>query len=292
MEITALILCALVFSATSHFYIQKLSRSALLELQMESSYSLQDKYPLYIYQLINLFRINTPLSCESCRSLHKIRDFFSFSALFQNCRKLKPVLLFCSEVFFFLLFLLYYQRYGFNIGLWVIISASLLFFMITVIDFKYFIIPDQLNYIGIFFGISINIILQLFGVEGWSLQKSLLGLFLCAGTLRAVAYLSSLLLRREAMGGGDIKLMAFIGALFGPKTALLALALSALIGSFFGLFAKFYAKYIQKKDGFTMIAYGPYIILATLFVLYFGENEIIRVYEHYSYRFVVYYLGL
>lgn len=292
MEIVILICSAVFCSTISHFFIQKLSRSALLELQLEHSYALSNKYSLYVYQLIDLFRINTPLTCEACPAVHRLKDYFSFVALAKKCRQRSFFKLFASELFFFLLFMIYYLHYGFGFFFLIIAISCPLFFMITVIDFKYFIIPDQLNLAGVILGIVVNILLQLYGIEGWGWQKSFLGLFIAAGTLKSVAYVSALLLKREAMGGGDIKLMAFIGALFGTSTALLSLAISAIIGSFFGLFAKFYAQVIQKKEGYTMIAYGPYIILATLLVLYFGDEKIIAVYEHYAYQFVVYYLGI
>ena len=88
------------------------------------------------------------------------------------------------------------------------------------------------------------------------------------------------------MGGGDIKLTAFIGAFLGYKATLIALALSSILGSIFGIISMVKSKLIQKNQGYTMIAFGPYIIMATLIVMYFGDDQIIRYYERLSLSWV------
>jgi len=180
----------------------------------------------------------------------------------------------------------------------VLLPLLVLFFIITVVDFKYYIIPDELNFLGIALGLILNASAQLLPLNelglkvhlSYSISNSLLGILLGAGLLFSVAYLGSMLLKRDAMGGGDIKLSAFIGAFLGYKTTLLALALSSVLGSVFGLLILFKSKFIDKKQGFTLIAYGPYIILATLVVLYIGEDYLINQYQDLSESLVRHYI--
>jgi len=174
-----------------------------------------------------------------------------------------------------------------------------IFFIITIVDYRYYIIPDELNFLGIFCGFFTSIILSLaassniinnveffVGINKFTISNSFFGLILSAGILLSIAYLTSILLGRDAMGGGDIKLTAFIGAFLGYKATLIALALSSILGSIFGILSMIKSKLVEKNQGYTMIAFGPYIIMATLIVMYFGEDKIIRYYELLSTKWI------
>ena len=65
----------------------------------------------------------------------------------------------------------------------------------------------------------------------WALASAGFGWFLLAG----VGALGKLLFRKEAMGGGDVKLFAFLGAYLGAVNCVLILFLSAMVGSVLGL---------------------------------------------------------
>ena len=194
---------------------------------------------------------------------------------------------------------------GWCINFFISILIIPIFIIITIIDFRYYIIPDELNYFGVFLGLSFGVFsdfsryFELFNNSSWvyqlssySILNSILGVLLGAGLLYSISWITSLALNREAMGGGDIKLIAFIGACLGYKTALLSLGLSSIFGSIFGIFIIIKSKLIDKKQGFTMIAYGPYIILATLVVLYFGDNYLVTQYEDYSRKLMYYFINL
>lgn len=79
--------------------------------------------------------------------------------------------------------------------------------------------------------------------------------------------LGELIFRKEALGGGDVKLMAMIGAFIGWKAVLLTFFMAPVLGSFVGLFMKIRF----KKE---VIAYGPYLSVAALVSLLFGEKII------------------
>ncbi len=75
-------------------------------------------------------------------------------------------------------------------------------------------------------------------------------------------------LRMDTMGGGDVKLMAMVGAFMGWKLALLSFFLAPFFGAVYGVIEK-----IRTKD--SIIAYGPFLILGALVSLFKGQ-EIIR----------------
>jgi leader peptidase (prepilin peptidase)/N-methyltransferase len=77
--------------------------------------------------------------------------------------------------------------------------------------------------------------------------------------------IGKLVFRRDAMGGGDVKLMAMIGAALGWKLA----ALTFFIAPFFGVFAGMVLRASQGRD---TIPYGPYLSLAAVISLFYGQS--------------------
>lgn len=71
----------------------------------------------------------------------------------------------------------------------------------------------------------------------------------------------------KGMGGGDVKLGAFMGLMLGFPNALVAIVLSFFIGAIFSLFLIFSGK---KHFGQT-IAFGPFLVLGSLTALFWGN---------------------
>ncbi len=72
----------------------------------------------------------------------------------------------------------------------------------------------------------------------------------------------------KGMGGGDVKLGAFMGLMLGFPQALIALILSFLIGAIFSIILIIFGK---KHLGQT-IPFGPFLVLGSLIVLFWGEK--------------------
>ena len=97
---------------------------------------------------------------------------------------------------------------------------------IAVTDARHYIIPDEFS----FGGLAIGLLLSLrSGGEGF--VDALLGAAVGFGVLYAVAVVGKWMFKEEAMGGGDIKMMAMVGAFVGWKGVLLTIFLGALIGT-------------------------------------------------------------
>jgi len=125
---------------------------------------------------------------------------------------------------------------------------------ITFIDFDHRIIPDELS-LG---GIAAGLLLSVFPGGDW--KGSLLGSVLGGGILYATAWGYEKATGREGMGGGDIKLVAMIGAFLGWKGALFSIFAGSLLGVAAGLFA------MRKGDAGwkTAIPFGPCLCAAAL----------------------------
>jgi len=141
------------------------------------------------------------------------------------------------------------------------ILCSLLI-IISFIDLKERIIPDVLSLPFI----PIGFILSFF-LKRLSPVDSLLGILAGGGSLLiiAIAVAGTYLFKKEAMGGGDIKLAAMIGAFLGWKLTLLSLFLGFFLGSVIGVIVLVTTK--SKSD---IIPFGPFIALGAMLSIFWG----------------------
>ncbi|MBM9536653.1 prepilin peptidase [Desulfobulbus alkaliphilus] len=145
--------------------------------------------------------------------------------------------------------------------LYFIFFAALL--VIIFIDFHHQIIPDRISLPGIAIGFAGS-----FFNDQVTWQQSGLGILLGGGILYAVAYGYFFLTRREGMGGGDIKLLAMIGAFLGWQSLLFVVFSSSVAGSVVGV-----AAMIKQKTGArTRIPYGPFLALGAMAYLIFNDQ--------------------
>ncbi|MGW8194459.1 MAG: prepilin peptidase [Desulforhopalus sp.] len=135
--------------------------------------------------------------------------------------------------------------------------------VIIFIDIHHQIIPDVISLPGIFLGFLCS-----FVIDTVTWQSSLIGLLAGGGLLYGVALLYYLLRKIDGMGGGDIKLLAMIGAWLGWQSLPFVIFASSLTGSIFGIIAMFY----QKKGGKTRIPFGPFLSLSALVYTFFGDQ--------------------
>ena len=166
------------------------------------------------------------------------------------------------------LFLLSALRYTFSIPQMVIFDL-LAFYLLTIsiIDYHHKIIPDELSLSLILIGwaVSFRNPFLISTLPHWaeSLTASVAG----GGVMLFFAWLGEKIFKKEALGGGDIKLMAGIGAILGGPGLIGALTLGSFIGAIWGgaLLA------LKRKQPGETIPYGPFLCLgAFITALYPG----------------------
>jgi len=142
---------------------------------------------------------------------------------------------------------------------------DLVFFSLLVpivfIDIDHRIIPDELS-LG---GLAAAILLSFLPGGNW--KEALAGAALGGGVL----YVTAAAYRRatgvEGLGGGDIKLLAMVGAFLGWKGALFTMFFGSLLGVAGGVIAM-----RKSQDGLkTAIPYGPYLCAAALLARFAGS---------------------
>jgi leader peptidase (prepilin peptidase)/N-methyltransferase len=137
--------------------------------------------------------------------------------------------------------------------------------VITVIDLYHQIIPDVVSLPGIVIGLLGSLVIS--QVTFWT---SLIGIIAGGGSLFLVATAYQWLFKREGMGGGDVKLLAMIGAFLGWKAVILTILLSSFIGSIVGIAVIL----IKGKDFKYAIPFGPFLALGAVISLFWGEQLI------------------
>ncbi|HKP96608.1 MAG TPA: prepilin peptidase [Fibrobacteria bacterium] len=149
---------------------------------------------------------------------------------------------------------------GFKIGVTFLVLASIPIF---VIDFRHFLIPDLITYPGMALGLGLS-----FLPGALTPLQSLTGGAVSGLFLWLVGFAASLLLKKEAMGLGDVKLMAMSGALFGTSTALSGLIFASALGCLVGLPMMF----LRKLDEHRHIPFGPYICVGVFLSAFYGQR--------------------
>lgn len=134
--------------------------------------------------------------------------------------------------------------------------------VITFIDIDHYIIPDVISLPGIPAGVIASYFLS-----DMTIKASLLGILLGGGVLFAVAWTYEHIAHKEGMGGGDIKLLAMIGAFVGWKGVLVTLFVGSIVGTLAGGAVMLYTRSSLKLK----IPFGPFLSIGAIVQIFFGE---------------------
>jgi len=132
---------------------------------------------------------------------------------------------------------------------------------VTLIDWKHRIIPDSLSLGGTAAGLALSLARDI------TFADSLVGALAGGGVLFAVAAGYRLVRKAEGMGGGDVKLMAMIGAFLGWRMVFPVLVIASLCGALYGV-------YLIRRGASarSAIAFGSFLAPAAALVYVFGHD--------------------
>ena len=263
--------------------------------------------------LCNLKKTNGRSKCLSCKSplrWYELIPVVSFFTQWGRCRRCNskiswqyPLVELAGGFVFLLplyfkfipglnsLFILYPSFFWiFNIT-W--ITIFLTFILIWIIDYKFYIIPDELNILLIISGIVLIIENSFYKNFSQFGDGSFLGGFSMLfgfreniwlnhlyGALLAFAVIGLIILitRGKGMGIGDLKLAVALGVIFGWPDIILILGLSFIIGSIYGVYLL-----IRKMKGLKdSVPFGPFLILGALSVFFFGHEILAHYFNFFS----------
>jgi leader peptidase (prepilin peptidase)/N-methyltransferase len=171
-----------------------------------------------------------------------------------------------------LLFLLCFKIFGFSgytLGYWALLSWLL---ALALIDWDTMTLPNPLTQSGLVAGLVFQTLMgmgtspvMIGMVQG--LMGGVVGAVLGLWLLEVFGFVTSQLLGRQAMGGGDIKLAAMIGAWLSWHGLVLTIFLAAAIGTLIGFWAMA-AGWLQRRQQFP---FGPFLAMAALCSAFWGD---------------------
>jgi leader peptidase (prepilin peptidase)/N-methyltransferase len=252
--------------------------------------------------------IKPPSHCPKCNTKLTVLDLVplvSFLALGRKCRYCGAPIgwrYFTVELATALVFVALYARYRFEADFFAFALFSAALIAVFFIDLDHWIIPDQLSVFGIGLGIARDVFGLATREAGHSLLRipipftrvevpmlwSIAGLVVCGAIFYGIAVFGELAFKKEAMGGGDIKLAAAVGAIFagslaqtlGLELALLSFFIAVFVGSVIGVGMKI-ARRGRAKDSY--LPFGPMMVIGVLITMLFG-SQLIAAYVRFLYR--------
>lgn len=208
--------------------------------------------------------------CPACK--HKLTwyDLFPiFSYLFlkgkcRYCQKKIGIEYPVIEVVMGILVGLLFWQSSFNLTL--ILSTFFIVILVTLFltDIKEMLIPDRIIVPSLIIGIFLKLISSIINSSYLPFVYAVLtglgiGLFF---------YSLIIITRGKGMGGGDVKLGAFIGLMLGFPNGILAIFLAFFIGAIFSIGLII----LRKKHFGQVIPFGPFLVIGSLLMLYWGQE--------------------
>ena len=203
--------------------------------------------------------------CENCGHELGVLDLvpvFSYLFLKGECRychaKISPRYM-LTELFMGLCFVwMFLDTKTLNYELFRNLALCVILMGLSLVDLDSYIIPDGFIVAGI-----INWLVSiLFVSDRWNYFKSgIIGGLSIAGTILIISLIMDHVLKKESLGGGDIKLLFMICLYTGTLQGFILLFVSCLIGLLFVI--------LLKED---KIPFGPSISMATFIILLYGQD--------------------
>ncbi len=223
-----------------------------------------------IYRLPESKSIVHPRSmCPNCDTPIPFYDnipLFSYLWLKGQCRRCKVKISMrypMVELLGGLVALGTYLRFGLTIEtlIYYVFIAALL--VVTFIDLDHRIIPDVITLPGIPICFAAS-----FALPDITYKDALLGILVGGGSLFLVAWVYTILTKKEGMGGGDIKLLAMMGAIVGWQGVLFTIFVASLVGTLAG-----FAVMLQSRKGMKLaVPFGPFLSIGSITYIFFGTE--------------------
>lgn len=174
----------------------------------------------------------------------------------KNCGTQISFDVFLSELATGVLFLFSYLYFGISYNFFIMLILSSLCVIIFVSDFKYMIILDSPLIIS---GVLV-IILKIVYYGYKAIIPTLVSGIITFLVMLLVGFIGKRMYKRDALGGGDIKLSFIIGMILGVQVAMVSLIFSTFLALPYAL-----ATIVLKKD--SEVPFGPFIV-SSLFIVF------------------------
>ena len=211
---------------------------------------------------------NPPSRCPGCS--YQLRWFdnipvVSYIMLGGRCRQCRaPISLRYPivELLTMAMFLLHWWMFGWTLLMAVRLAFACALIVLFAIDLEHHLLPNVITLPGIVAGLIVSTIVPP------GLKDALIGTLIGGGVLWAIGEAYYRYSGREGMGGGDVKMLAMIGAFLGWKLVLVTLVLSSVAGSVIGMTVIA----LRRGDMKYALPYGTFLALGALAASLVGDQ--------------------
>jgi leader peptidase (prepilin peptidase)/N-methyltransferase len=152
---------------------------------------------------------------------------------------------------------------------------------VAITDLQYYLIPDGFTVFGLGWVCVTSVVGVLVGDTGGfaTPYDALIGACVGAGAISIVGWLGEVILKKEAMGFGDVTLMAVVGAAIGPGRTLLTVFLGAALGAIVFLVVVLPVTWVRSRRNKVpfeppLVPFGVFLAPAALVALLWGYRLI------------------
>ena len=214
--------------------------------------------------------VHPPSRCPGCNYQLRWYDnipVLSWAFLRGRCRKCGtrisvryPIV----EILTMVVFLVHLWIFGWTVLMGVRVLFACAMITLFAIDLEHHLLPDAITLPGIAVGLILSTIVPP------GIRDALLGTLLGGGVLWAIGEAYFRYSGQEGMGGGDVKMLAMIGAFLGWKLVLVTLVLSSVSGSLIGLLVM-----AVRRGGLKYaLPYGTFLALGALAASLVGDRVV------------------
>ena len=227
--------------------------------------------------------ISPPSHCPRCKASIAFYDNFPLLSYLWLRGKCRACLERISPRYFFvelltgLVALALYSRFGLSYTFVVSFVFAAALIVISFIDLDVRIVPDVISLPGIIVGLVFSVIAYFGFADAFEIiptpLSSLIGILVGGGFLLATAWIYEKITGVDGMGGGDIKLLAMIGAFLGWPSIPVTLFIASVLGSVIGI-----GLMVATGAGRRLaLPFAPFLCSGALLYLFYGE-ALIRFY--------------
>ncbi|RME60254.1 MAG: prepilin peptidase [Candidatus Dadabacteria bacterium] len=168
-----------------------------------------------------------------------------------------------------------YYYFGFSLAFFIAFFILCILWVITLIDYDYYIIPNTLTYPSIAAGLICS-----WANGRWhflpvpfcqNITESLIGLVVGAGFLLLISEAFRLIRGKIGLGMGDIKLLAVTGVFFGYQGSFVTIFIGSVLGTLIGVALVLFK--IQKAGHY--LPFGPFLAAANAFYIFYGAHPLV-----------------
>jgi leader peptidase (prepilin peptidase)/N-methyltransferase len=169
-------------------------------------------------------------------------------------------------------FIVLFYKFTFSIHFFLFAFLTFSLISVSVIDFSHRIIPVMFPIMLVVVGVIFSFFNGVLGKTNLSrFLNSFSGIIIGGGVLIITGFLGQLIYKKEVIGGGDVKLMAGVGAFIGWEKVLFAVFIAALFGSITVLLLMA-GKKIKMKDH---IPFGPFLSVGSFIAIFLPRPPLV-----------------